>query len=294
MDTLVRTTGPTPPSRTTAGVVAATVIVAGLPVLAGVGAVALWRPPTWAELGTAVAMYALAGFGISLGWHRLFTHRGFKARSGLRVGLAVAGSLAFEGGLAAWVANHRVHHAHTDTEGDPHSPWNRSSRWRGLAHAHVGWLTRPGADESRYARDVVGDPTLRAVSRWWWAIALAGLLTPAVAAAAVGGWRAGLGMVVWAGLVRVVVLHHVTWSVNSLCHVVGSRQHDTTDQSRNLAVLSLVSFGESWHNNHHFSPRTARHGTGRFQLDPSAALLWLWERTGLVSDVRWDPRPTPG
>jgi stearoyl-CoA desaturase (delta-9 desaturase) len=236
---------------------------------------------------TAVSLYTVAGLGISVGWHRFFTHKGFRCGRALTYVLAIAGSLAFEGSLASWVANHRVHHAHTDVEGDPHSPWTERGLVRGFIHAHIGWLGRPIADESRFARDVLADKHLARISRFWWAWALAGMLVPAAVAGAFSGWKGFVGMAAWSGVVRVVFFHHVTWSVNSVCHVLGSRRYETTDQSRNVWWLALFSFGESWHNNHHYAPRLARHGVGRGQLDVSAGLLRLLERTKVVWDCRW-------
>lgn len=276
-----------PPGASPAALFAWVAVVFGLPVLAVVGAVSLWRTPRWYEIVVALAMYCLGGLGISLGWHRYFTHRGFVCSSWLRRALAVAGTLAFEGSLASWVANHRVHHAHTDSEGDPHSPWTGKGAVEGFFHAHVGWLRRPGAPEDRYARDVLADPALAVISRWWWLWALLGLLVPAAATGVLAGTSAALGVVVWAGLVRVVVFHHVTWSVNSVCHMHGRRRFDTADRSTNVWWLALPSFGESWHNNHHHAPRKARHGVDRGQLDLSAMLLRLFERCGAARACRW-------
>ena len=204
-------------------------------------------------------MYYASGLGVTAGWHRLFTHKGYVARSSVRNTLAFCGSLALEGSLSSWVSNHRAHHANTDTAGDPHSPWTKKGLVRGLWHAHVGWLSTPGAESSKWARDIESDSFCKMVSRYWVAISLAGMLLPAVVAGVFGGVSSFVGMLVWAGVVRVVLLHHVTWSTNSICHVLGRRPNKTSERSGNVWWLSILSFGESWHNNHHSQPRLARH-----------------------------------
>lgn len=281
------------PTKRTA-IAATTLVVAGLPVLAALVFGYVWSYPTPYEALVLLGLYLAAALGISLGFHRLFTHRGFRCSSRMRVLLAAMGSLAFEGSLASWVANHRAHHAHTDLPGDPHSPWTTSPGLRGFLHAHIGWLYQPGADPERMAKDVLADPPLRIVSRFWWAIALMGLLLPALIAGFLSGWSSFWSMLLWSGLFRVILFHHVTWSINSVCHIYGHRVFDTGDRSGNVAWLAVLSLGESWHNNHHASPRAARHGVVHGQLDLSAMILAALERLGLVHAVVWPPRLPKG
>jgi stearoyl-CoA desaturase (delta-9 desaturase) len=223
----------------------------------------------------------------------LFTHRAFKTTTAIRLALAILGSAAIEGPVISWVADHRKHHAFADREGDPHSPHvGRGHGWvgalRGLLHAHVGWLfvhTDRGK-RTRYAPDLLADPVVRWVDRTFVVWALGGL------AAAFGlGWlfggrlRDGVTGLLWGGAVRMLVLHHVTYSINSLCHFFGSRRFDTRDESRNLAWLAPLSLGEAWHNNHHAFPTSAGHGLRRWELDLSALVICALERTGLAWDV---------
>lgn len=287
----MRTTTPSKHLVDRPAIVATSAVAFLLPLLGLAIVCYLWRPPTVSEVVVSLLLYAFAGFGISLGWHRLFTHKGFTCSKALSRILALAGSLAFEGSLASWVANHRAHHAHTDKPGDPHSPWvsPSGSTLRGFLHAHVGWLFAAGAPVS-LAKDIEADQVLRKVSRFWWAASLTGLLLPAFVAGIFGGWDSFMGMLAFAGILRVVLFHHVTWSVNSICHMYGARPFATKDRSGNVAWLALLSFGESWHNNHHAAPRAARHGVIRGQLDLTAMLLALLERLGLVRAVLWPDR----
>jgi stearoyl-CoA desaturase (delta-9 desaturase) len=205
----------------------------------------------------------------------------------------VLGSAALEGPVVAWVADHRKHHAFSDRPGDPHSPHvghggGLRGTLRGLFHAHVGWLflhTDRGS-KRRYAPDLLADPTIRAVERTYFVWAIGGFVAAFAMGWAIGGsLTAGLTGLLWGGAVRVLVLHHVTFSINSLCHVFGRRAFKTSDESRNLAWLSVLSFGEAWHNNHHAFPTSAQHGLRRWQLDPSAWVIRALERTGLAWDV---------
>lgn len=247
----------------------------------------------------AVAFYAVTGHGVTAGYHRLFAHRGFTARRAVKIALCLAGSLAFEGTVIGWVANHRRHHAYTDQIGDPHSPhlcgdgpWPRA---RGLLHAHMGWLiAAQPADIDRWAPDVASDPDLVVVSRLFPLLCLLSLGAPALLGWAVTGrWSGALGGFVWGGLVRVFFLQQATFAVNSACHVWGSRPFRTRshDRSTNIAPLALLSLGENWHNAHHANPRMARHGVDRFQLDSTARLIRLLEVARLVSAVHW-PSPS--
>jgi stearoyl-CoA desaturase (Delta-9 desaturase) len=251
-----------------------------------------------ADMLLMVACYAITGLGVTVGFHRLLTHRAFTAVPALRVALAIAGSMAFEGNVIAWVSAHRRHHAFTDRPGDPHSPYQYGTslkgQLRGLAHAHVGWLFRDDpSPPARYAPDIVADPAMRAVSAAFPALCAASLALPFAAGWAIGGtWQAAVAALVWAGLVRIAVLQHVTWSVNSLCHMFGSRPFVTRkhDRATNLWPLALLSFGESWHNMHHSDPACARHGADPGQLDISAGVIRIFERLGWATAVRW---PTP-
>jgi stearoyl-CoA desaturase (delta-9 desaturase) len=247
----------------------------------------------WSDLAVFAIMYVCTALGVTVGFHRLLTHRAFKTGPRTRAVLAILGSAAIEGPVISWVADHRKHHAFSDRPGDPHSPHvdhghGLAGALRGLLHAHVGWLfihTHRGRHE-RYAPDLLADPVIRWVSRWFFAWAIGGL---AVAFAL--GWLIGGSLhtaftgLLWGGAVRMLVVHHVTYSINSLCHFFGRRAFETRDESRNLAWLSLLSMGESWHNNHHAFPTSAVHGLRRWQPDVSAAVIWLLERTGLAWDV---------
>lgn len=269
--------------------------------LAGLG-LALWL--SWGhgvgltDVSLMAALYVITGLGVTVGFHRGFTHRSFKAAPALRVALAMAGSMAFEGSVISWVATHRRHHAFTDRPGDPHSPYRYGTSiggiLRGLADSHLGWMFRNDPTSAqRYAPDLIENPALRRVSRAFPLLTLASLAIPFAAGWAIGGdLRAGLTGLLWGGLVRIALLQHVTWSVNSLCHVLGSRPFTTRrfDRATNLWPLALLSFGESWHNMHHSDPTSARHGVDRGQVDVSAALIGMFERLGWVSDVRWPSR----
>jgi stearoyl-CoA desaturase (delta-9 desaturase) len=269
--------------------------VTALPVAAlGVAAWLSWegllRPADLVVLGV---LYGMTGLGVTVGFHRLLTHRSFKARPAVRAVLAVLGSAAIEGPVISWVADHRKHHAFADRPGDPHSPHvDHGVGWtgalRGLVHAHVGWLfihDQRGA-RARYAPDLLADPVIRFVDRTFVIWALGGLAAAFGLGFAIGGSvTAGLTGLLWGGGVRLFLLHHATYSINSICHVFGRRSFSTTDESRNVFWLALPTFGESWHNNHHAFPTSARHGLGRGQLDLSAIVIGGLERCGLAWDV---------
>ncbi|HEX8958352.1 MAG TPA: fatty acid desaturase, partial [Solirubrobacterales bacterium] len=252
----------------------------------------------WRDLVLLVALYVPIGLGITVGFHRLLTHRSFKTYAWLRGLLAILGSAAIEGPVISWVADHRKHHRYSDEEGDPHSPHvdhgvGLAGALRGLLHAHMGWLfihTQRGNKE-RYAPDLLEDPVIRWVDRTFLLWAVLGLLVPFALGWLIGGTllAAATGLL-WGGLVRVFVLHHFTYSINSLCHSFGRRDFETTDQSRNLALIALPTLGEAWHNNHHAFPSSAVHGLRRWQLDPSAIVIGILERLGLIWDV---VRPSP-
>jgi stearoyl-CoA desaturase (Delta-9 desaturase) len=247
----------------------------------------------WYDLIAFLAVYIPTGLGITVGFHRLFTHRSFKTGRVVRFVLAALGSAAIEGPVVAWVADHRKHHAFSDEEGDPHSPHVDHGGLRGLFHAHVGWLFihDQRALKTRYAPDLLADPVVSFVNRtflWW---VLAGFVAPFTIGYLLGGTLVGgLTSLLWGGLIRMLVLHHVTYSINSLCHVFGRRDFETGDESRNLAWLALPSFGESWHNNHHAFPTSSVHGLKWWQVDLSSMVIRALERTGLAWDVvRFSP-----
>ena len=247
----------------------------------------------WNDIFVFVLLYVLTGFGVTVGFHRLLTHRAFKTTRPIRATLAILGSAAIEGPVISWVADHRKHHAFADREGDPHSPhvghgYGWRGALRGLVHAHVGWLfihTHRGR-RTRYAPDLLGDPFVSWVDRTFVVWALGGLVTAFGLGWLFGGTlRDGLTGVLWGGAVRMLMVHHVTYSINSLCHFFGRQRFDTGDQSRNLAWLAPLSLGEAWHNNHHAFPTSAQHGLRRWELDPSALLIRALERVGLAWDV---------
>jgi stearoyl-CoA desaturase (delta-9 desaturase) len=266
-----------------------------VPFLATLGAVLmLWN--SWvsvADLLIAAAMYLLTAVGITVGFHRLLTHRSFQTSKPLEYLFAVLGSMAVQGPVIAWVADHRKHHAHTDEEGDPHSPHvghgdGVRGVLAGLWHAHTGWLlsTQGRADWRRYAPDLFEDRGMRAINRRFVALLLAGLALPALAGYLVSGTVAGAATgLLWGGLVRIFFVHHITWSVNSVCHFLGSRRFETDDRSTNVFWLALPSLGESWHHNHHAFPRSAVHGLKRWELDPSGLVIAAMERLGLARNV---------
>jgi stearoyl-CoA desaturase (Delta-9 desaturase) len=260
-------------------------------------AVAIWQSwgglLVWQDVVIFFATLIPFGFGITVGFHRLFTHRSFKTSRPMRLLWAVLGSMALEGPVIEWVAYHRRHHRFSDREGDPHSPHvghgsGIVGALRGLFHAHVGWVlfSDEPAEEGRYAPDLIADPVVRFVDRTFVLWAAAGLALPfGLGVALTGSVFGGLMGLLWGGAVRIFFLHHITFSVNSLCHFFGRRGFSTEDHSRNLAWLAPFTFGEAWHNNHHAFPTSARHGLGRAELDPSAALIRLMELAGLAWDV---------
>ncbi len=247
----------------------------------------------WHDAIIALVFYWVSGLGVTVGFHRYFTHGSFKAKTALRVALAVAGTLAIEGPVFNWVADHRRHHKYSDKEGDPHSPWRYGDDWKalskGLVFAHVGWLFDPNkTSQEKFIPDLLADARIRRVHRLFPVLVLTSLLLPAL----IGGlwsmsWQGALTAFFWGSLVRIALLHHVTWSINSICHTFGSEEFEVRDKSRNVAWLAIASFGESWHNLHHADPTCARHGVLKGQLDPSARVIWALEKLGWAYDVRW-------
>jgi stearoyl-CoA desaturase (Delta-9 desaturase) len=248
----------------------------------------------WRDVAIFLIMYVPTGLGVTVGFHRLLTHRSFKTSPALRGVLAVLGTMAVEGPVISWVADHRKHHAYSDRLGDPHSPHvDHGGGWRGalrgLAHAHVGWLfdhTQRGSRE-RFAPDLLADPVVSFVDETFVLWALLGFAIPFGLGVLLGGTvDAGLEGLLWGGAVRMLVLHHVTYSINSLCHFFGRRRFATEDHSRNLLWLAPFSLGEAWHNNHHAFPTSAFHGMGPRELDVSGLVIAGLERAGLVWDVQ--------
>jgi stearoyl-CoA desaturase (delta-9 desaturase) len=266
----------------------------GLP-LAGlvVAIVLLWnRYVDWSDLIAMAVMYVATGYGVTLGFHRLLTHRSFQTYKPVEYGLATLGTMAVQGPVMSWVADHRKHHAHTDQDGDPHSPHGHGGGFKGavkgLWYAHMGWLfDRAGqAEHARYARELHEDPGMRLIHRLFPLIVLVGLAIPAGIGFAIDGTLHGaLTAAVWGGAVRIFLLHHVTWSINSVCHFFGTRRFATDDRSTNVFWLSVLSFGESWHHNHHAFPRSAVHGLKWWEVDPTAWLIRAMRRVRLAWNV---------
>jgi stearoyl-CoA desaturase (Delta-9 desaturase) len=247
------------------------------------------------DVAIAVALYLITGFGVTIGYHRLLTHRAYATHKPIEAALALAGALAMQGSPLDWVADHRKHHAHTDRAGDPHSPHagraaGLSGALHGLWHAHVGWLwsTQGQAEKHRYAPELLEDRWMLALHRRYHLVLLGSLLLPfALGAALTDSWRGALTAMLWGGLVRIMALHHMTWSVNSVCHFFGRRRFATDDHSTNVAWLALPSLGEAWHHNHHAFSRSAFHGLRRREalLDPSGAMIRVMRRLGLAWNV---------
>jgi stearoyl-CoA desaturase (delta-9 desaturase) len=247
----------------------------------------------WSDVAIFLLMYAITGHGITVGFHRLFTHKSYKPNRAVKVFWAIAGSMAIQGPVVRWVADHRKHHKFSDRDGDPHSPWRYGTTLgaltKGFLYAHMMWLFNPEQTPQRkYAPDLMKDRDIVRISRQFPLWVLVSLLAPAVLGGLVTmSWQGALTAFFWASLVRVALLHHVTWSINSICHTLGERPFVSRDKSANVWWLAIPSMGESWHNLHHADPTCARHGVLRGQLDTSARIIWAMEKLGLVHDVRW-------
>jgi stearoyl-CoA desaturase (delta-9 desaturase) len=252
--------------------------------------VLLWnRAVDGIDLALLAGGYVLIGLGVTVGYHRLLTHRSFQTYKPVEYLFAVLGSMSVQGSVITWVADHRKHHAHTDEEGDPHSPHvGHGTGLKGLVHAHVGWLfdEHGRAERRKYAPDLYEDPGMRRIDKSFELLALATLLVPAALGFLLHGNAAGAARgLVWGGLVRVFLLHHITWSINSVCHFFGRRRFEVDDHSTNVAWLALLSFGESWHHNHHAFPRAAAHGMRWWELDVSGWVIRALRRLGLAWNV---------
>jgi stearoyl-CoA desaturase (delta-9 desaturase) len=251
----------------------------------------------WHDLVIGAVFYAVSGHGITVGFHRYFTHGAFKAKKALRYALAVAGSMAIEGPVLRWVADHRRHHQFSDKDGDPHSPWrygsNTAALVKGLWHAHIGWFfDSEQTNQRRFVPDLLADRKIVTISKAFPWLAAFSLFAPALIGYAWSGfrWQGAATAFFWASLVRVGLLHHVTWSINSICHTMGNRPFGARDKSGNVWWLAIPSMGESWHNLHHADPTAARHGVLKGQLDSSGRIIWAFEKLHLATEVRW---PSP-
>jgi len=242
------------------------------------------------DLAIFAVFYAITGFGVTIGFHRLLTHRGFTAPKPVEYALAIAGSMSIQGPVISWVADHRKHHAFTDAEGDPHSPHvGHGTGLRGLIHAHVGWIItdQGSAQRSKYAKDLLEDRGMRRISKNFEWIVLLSLGLPALAGFVLHGYTVEglLRGLLWGGFVRIFLLHHITWSINSICHFHGKRRFDIEDHSTNVAWLAIPSLGEAWHHNHHAFPRAAVHGMGKREIDVTGYVIAGMEKLGLARDV---------
>jgi stearoyl-CoA desaturase (delta-9 desaturase) len=247
----------------------------------------------WTELILLIVGYLLTGIGVTVGYHRLFTHRAFQTKQWVRWTFAILGSMAVEGPVLAWVADHRKHHQFSDVEGDPHSPHVGGGNGfvaaaKNLFHAHVGWLfVHEGrAEIKKYVPDLIAERGMKTINKLFWVWLLVSLLVPAAIGYAIAGtWQGAVTALLWGGAIRIFLLHHVTFSINSICHFWGQRRFRSADESRNVWWLSWISFGESWHNNHHAFPTSAYHGLRKFELDPGGLVISALEKCGLAWNV---------
>ena len=253
----------------------------------------LWeRGFSWLELSLFVGMYLATGLGITIGYHRLFAHKSFSTGPVLTATLGILGSMAVEGPLLRWVSFHRCHHQHSDHEGDPHSPHGSGSGVRGAIkgfwNAHVGWIFKHAAGrEKKYTPDLLRSKMIRRISKLFPLWVVLSLLIPTVLGGLISwSWSGALLGFLWGGLARIAFVHHVTWSVNSICHMWGSRPYESHDHSRNNFLVGVLAFGEGWHNNHHGFPTSARHGLKWWQPDLSYGIIWTMSKIGLVWNVR--------
>jgi stearoyl-CoA desaturase (Delta-9 desaturase) len=269
----------TPPSLTTKVILQ---LLVWVPLIGTAYAIySLWgRFITPLDLFILVIGYVLCALGITIGYHRMLTHKGFEAPDWVRAFFLIFGSMSFQGPALNWAATHIQHHANSDDDEDPHSPVK--SFW----HAHVGWILddfKP--DVQKFATPLLKDKLVVFISNTFLLWAFLGLFIPFMIGYCVGGLKAGFYAFLWGGLVRMFLNHHVTWAVNSVCHTYGGREFVTTDQSRNNFIIGLLAMGEGWHNNHHAFPRSANHGMHWWQIDPSAWVIAILERMGIIKSV---------
>ena len=274
------------------------IFVVGPTVLALLGIIPMiaFGLASWVDLGLFLAFWLITATGITVGYHRYFTHGSFKATRGVKIALGIMGSMALEGSINQWVADHRKHHKFSDEVGDPHSPWrfgtSRKAILKGLYFAHMGWLfTEEQATVQQFAPDIQKDEDLQRITRSFGWIVAASILLPGI----IGGlitmsWIGFATGLFWGGIVRIAFVHHVTWSINSICHVFGKRPFESGDLSSNVAWLAIPAMGENWHNLHHADPTCARHGVMKGQIDISARIIRGLEVAKLAHDVRW-PKP---
>jgi stearoyl-CoA desaturase (Delta-9 desaturase) len=270
-------------------------VFVGVPMLALIAAIPFawgWGLG-WHDVAIAAVFYWVTGLGITVGYHRYFTHGSFKAKTPLRVALAVAGTMAMQGPVITWVSDHRKHHKYSDREGDPHSPWRygdtAGALAKGLFYAHILWLFDPNqTSQEKFSPDLLADKNIARVDKLFAPLVGVSLLGPALIGGLWGmSWHGAITAFFWAGLVRITLLHHVTWSINSICHTFGNKDWESRDKSRNVSWLAIASFGESWHNLHHVDPTCARHGALKGQIDQSARVIRWFEQLGWAYDVRW-------
>ena len=245
------------------------------------------------DAGLFLLFYVVCAFGTTIGFHRYFTHRGFETRAPVKAVLGVLGCMTMQGPITQWVTDHRKHHALSDKPGDPHSPHvghgeGAVGAFRGFVHSHIGWLfSNLGMEQGReYGRDLYEDRLVRVIDRAYllWVALTLGL--PFAIGYAIGGTTAGVEALLWGGLIRIFAYQHATFSVNSICHMFGRKDYRSRDEARNNWLIALLVFGEGWHNNHHAFPASARHGLGRFQIDPSWWVIRGLEKLGIVWNVK--------
>lgn len=268
-------------------------VLIGIP-LSGTLATPFWfyhHPITWIEVSAFLIGYAVIGFGVGLGFHRCFAHKSFKPKPAIAWFLGAAGSMAFQGSILRWIADHRRHHAHTDDCGDVHSPYlsatcEDTSTWAGLFHAHVGWLFDSSVSDYKiFAKDLLNDPLVMFFHRTHWVWPMISLGAPFAYGYAFGGIEHAGSCLLFAGCLRTTLFHNVVWAVNSIGHAYGYETYVQGDKSKNNAVLALMTFGDGWHNNHHRFPRSAFHGLAKNELDINGWMIRGLERAGLVTDV---------
>ena len=254
----------------------------------------LWNKAIgWADLIVFAIVYLATAVGVTVGFHRMLTHRAFETYRPVKYLFAALGSMSVQGDVVSWVSDHRKHHAFTDEEGDPHSPHvGHGEGWlaslRGLWHAHVGWLflTHSSADAKRFAPDLLEDPGMRWISRHFLLLVGVSLALPALLGFLItGNVKGALTGLLWGGFVRIFFVHHITWSINSICHFFGRRRFETEDQSTNVFWLAIPSLGESWHHNHHAFPRSAVHGLKWYEIDVSGLIIRAMQKLGLAWNV---------